>query len=149
MEYGFNCKTHKLEKMYNYEVITYMFDFDEQYLNKKVSEGLQMLEIIFKFLIGQIDERNFHIIIKLTNEEELDLEDYITLFSTFSILFADQKGVPNKKGYLNSTDTLHRGMAGTNYAHVALLNNNFESGIIQLTIEDEKGYQVKWINQVK
>lgn len=148
MEYGFNCKTHRFEKMYDYNVVSILFNYDDEYLNKSVHDGLANLESIFNAALEGLDTSNTHFVLQLQNEEELDIEDYVSLFSTFGILLA-QKGTPNKKGYLTANDSFRERMSGTNYSKIAILNNDFDFGIIQLTIEDEKGYSVKWVNQQK
>lgn len=146
MEYGYNCKTHKFEKMYDYEVVSMLFNYDEEYLNQNVHDGLANLESLFNAALDKMEKNNTHFILQLQNEEELDTEDYIGLFSTFGILLAN-RGKLNNKGYLAANDALREKMVGTNYSKVAILNHNFDFGTIQLTIEDEKGYSAKWANQ--
>lgn len=145
MEFGFNSKTHKIEKMYDYKVLTYLFNYDDIVLDRELNQGLANLEAIMKYLIWQIDEDNIHIVLQLQNREELEMEDYLTIFSTFGIILS-QRGVQNKQGYLNATDQLRVRMGGTNFAKVELLNHDYNFGIIQVTVEDEKGYIVKWVN---
>jgi len=148
MEYGFNCKTHRFEKMYDYDVVSILFNYDDEYLNQNVQDGLANLESIFNAALDKLDTSNTHFVLQLQNEEELDIEDYVSLFSTFGILLA-QKGTPNKKGYLAPNDSFRERVSGTNYSKIAILNTDFDFGIIQLTIEDERGYLVKWVNQQK
>ena len=146
MELGFNLSNHKIEEMNNYEVLTAYFDFEEDYLNVNLNQGADNLESLFKSIISRIEEdKNYSIILKISNEEELTYEEYFTIFSMFTFLLAEE-GKINDRGYLTVKEEIANKIVSTEYSLLKIMNHNYNYGIIQLIVEDEKGYVSKWVN---
>lgn len=147
MELGFNLLTHKVEKMYDYEVVSSVFNFEERFNSCPLNEASTNLEELFKDMTAIIEPRkNYHFTLLLNNNESMEYEDYFTLFAAFSFALANL-GKPNRKGYLKVNDSIRNRVNSTDYSMVKILNHDYDFGIIQLTLEDSQGFFTKWVNK--
>ena len=148
METGLNFKTRKVEKMDNYKVMNFFFDYEKEFLDQPLNKGADNLEHFFSTIALALQpEENYHIIVKIDNEEFLEYDEYFTLFSTFAFcLTLLAKGIDNKQGYLRVNDELRKQIVVTDYTMLKILNNDYPYGIIQMSIEDGKETTVKWTN---
>lgn len=148
METGFNFRTHQVEKMENYKVLNYFFDYEKEFLDQTLNKGADNLEHFFSTIALQLEpNENYHIMLKITNSEYLEYEEYFTLFSTFAFCLTQLvKGIDNKQGYLKVKPELQKHVIITDYTLLKIMNNDYPYGTIQMTIEDDKETLVTWTN---
>lgn len=147
MEIGFNFSTHKVEKMYDYETLSDIFNYENDYLNASLNEGAANLEMVFTTIVSKLQrEKNYSIQLKIVHDTKLEYEDYFTIFSVFTFIIS-QQGEPNRKGYLKVKDNIRNVVQATDFSMLNILNNNYSYGIIQLTIEDKEGYFTQWVQK--
>lgn len=145
MEFGLNFKTRKVEKMSEYQVLNYFFDYEEEFMSQSLNKGADNLEHFFKTIELKIQPHtNYNIIVKINNKEFLDFEDYFTLFSTFGFVLTNKEVLKNDKDYLKVTDELKDTVICTDYSLLKIMNNDYNYGAIQLTIHDSFDMEVKW-----
>lgn len=145
MELGFNLSTHQIEEMDKYEVITTYFDFEEEFMKAPLHKGVDNLEYFFSSLTMYLEEnKNYNIIVKINNEEELGYDEYYTLFSAFTFSLANL-GTENNKGFLKVKEQFLDQIISTEFSLLRIMNRDYNFGAIQLIIEDNNGYYTKWI----
>lgn len=148
METGLNFKSRRVEKMDNYEVLNFSFDYEKDYLEQPLNKGADNLEHFFSTITLQLEpEKNYHIIITLNNADFLEYEDYFTLFSVFAFTLTNSvKGISNNQGYLKIKENVSKHIIITDYAMLKIMNNDYPFGTIQMSIEDSKETIVGWTN---
>lgn len=148
MELGFNFKNKKVEVMESYQVLNFFFDYENDFYNQPLNIGADKLEEFFLKVKSFIEvDKNYSLKIKINNENYLDFDEYFTLFSTFSYILTNNSGLDNKKGYLSVDQELRNQLVCTDYILLKIKNNDYEYGIIQLTIEDSFDTEVKWASK--
>jgi hypothetical protein len=144
---GFNFKTHKVDRMYDYEVITRDFNYQMGYWEVPLNEAADNLEKFFINLTSDLQPKtNYHFIIHINNKETLDFEDYFSLFAAFGYTMAN-KGKPNNQGYLKVVDSIRDKVNCTDFSMLKILNNEFDLGVIQLSIFDTEGAVTEWVQK--
>lgn len=149
MELGFNFQTRKVEPMEIYTVLNVFFDYENDFLNCSLNDAADNLEELFTNIALKLEKgTNYQIILTLNNEEFLAYEDYFTIFSTFGFVLAKVKeGIDNKQGYLKVKDETRDTLTCTDYTILKFMNNDYDYGLMQLSIEDAKDTVVKWAHK--
>lgn len=147
MTIGLNFQTRKIEEMKEYQVLNYFFDYEEDFLSQPLNKGADNLEHFFSTVALKVEpQQNYHIIVKIKNDEFLDYEEYFTLFSTFGFVLTSKESLSNNKDYLKVPDEIRQQVMCTDYSLLKIMNNNYDYGTIQLTIEDSFDTVVTWAN---
>lgn len=144
---GFNFTTKEITSMHDYLVKTAYFDFDKNYLNLKLEEGLENLELFFREYLKQIISGvDYHFILNIMAEEPLSYEDVMSIFGVFGYVMAMKSTGVNDKGFLATPQKLAESIAIPNYTGTYICNHDYTIGTVQLTILEKDGASITWVN---
>lgn len=140
---AFNFKEHTVVDMpQNYEVMTTILDYENEYINQDLTTGSNFIIDFFKDCNDLIKPNKNYVII-LNIDYDAHTSDIFLLFSAFMNSF---KGKKNDRGYLKAPDRVKNYVGGAEYSANLLMNQDFDYGSIQLQIVTRKE-TFEWVRE--